>query len=254
MNQHLDTALRALLLLLLNAGFGVPGARAQALSNTRAGFNGRSFSTVAVRIEPEETGRFSFVENTGRLAHRDFVRTVPGGEQCVLINASVTDATCQPLGYYVVAGTTVQPPNLGTGEGNFYMQPNGAFVVTATDVVVTESANLAALAGVRFGVQSGPMLVRNGAINAAFNPASPNRFVRCGVGVSGSGSQRTVHFVVANEPVTFYELAAFFAEKLQCPQALCLESAGCVLYFPGLASVPPAADAVICRYIRYSLE
>ena len=106
-----------------------------------------------------------------------------------------------------------------------------------------------------FGIQSGPLLLQNGTINPAFNPASANRHLRCGVGTSSVGGKQVAHFVISNEAVTFFELASFLQDRLKCTAALCLESQGCALYFPERDVAPAAADStVICRYIKYTVE
>lgn len=249
MSNHVRLLL-TLLLLTLCAGL----AQGQIISSTHTNYGGHDYSHFLVKITPEEAAHFSIVENPGGLSHADFVASQQTGAPFMLINACVSDKACQPLGYFMMNGTERGPINLQSGDGNFYVKPNGAFLVTANDVAVVETGSIVSQAGVVYGVQSGPMLVDNKTINAAFNPSSPNRNIRCGVGVSTMGGERYVHFVISNEGVTFFELATFFQEKLKCSSALCLESAGCDMYFPDRAADQNSGGKVICRYIKYTVE
>ena len=229
-------------------------ASAQVVSSPHSNFGGHDYSYFSVRITPEDAARFSVVENTNRLKHEDFVASQQTGAPFFLINASISDGACQPLGYYVMNGTELKPVNTQSGDGNFYLKPNGAFLVTSNEVTVVESGAIAAQSGVNFGIQSGPLLVENNTINAAFGAASKNRHVRCGVGVSTVSGDRYVNFVISNEAVSFFEIAAFFQEKLKCSTALCLESAGCDMYFPERDVSYNAGSTTVCRYIKYTLE
>lgn len=242
--------------LLLLAGLLAVGsvARAQVISSAHSSHGGHDYSYFSVKITPEEATRFSIVENSGQLKHQEFVASQQNGEPFMLINASISDAACRPLGYFVAGGTETQPPNLRTGDGNFYLKPNGALVITATDIAVVESASLPNQQGVMWGIQSGPLLVLNNTVNSAFSPTSLNRHSRCGVGISTLGGERYVTFVISNEEVTFFELASFFQEKLKCPTALCLESAGCDLYFPERDVTTNAGGTTVCRYIKYVIH
>ncbi|HWW75743.1 MAG TPA: phosphodiester glycosidase family protein, partial [Pyrinomonadaceae bacterium] len=78
----------------------------------------------------------------------------------------------------------------------------------------------------RLATQSGPLLVRHGAIHPAFDAASTSRLLRNGVGVSGD----TVLFVISERPVNFYELAAYFRDELHCTDALYLDGVVSSLY------------------------
>ena len=243
---------RLLVTLLLILVTGI--AQGQVVSSPHSNHGGHDYSYFSVKITPEEAARFSIVENTGGLSHQDFVASQQSGAPFLLINASISDMACQPLGYFVMNGAEQGPVNQKSGDGNFYMKPNGAFLVASSDVAVVESGSIAAQAGVVFGIQSGPMLIDGNTINPAFNASSVNRHIRCGVGVSTIGGERYVNFVISNEAVTFFELASFFQEKLKCSSALCLESAGCDMYFPERDVDYNAGGTVICRYIKYTIE
>lgn len=68
-----------------------------------------------------------------------------------------------------------------------------------------------------YAIQNGPILVLDGKINSEFNPESPNKLLRNGIGIDRSGR---IHFVISKENVTFYELASYFLNDLKCDNAL----------------------------------
>jgi uncharacterized protein YigE (DUF2233 family) len=136
------------------------------------------------------------------------------------MNAGMYHADFSPVGLFVSNGKQESPLNLATGEGNFFLMPNGVFLVSKSGPRVIESSEYATTKeSVRLATQSGPLLVRNGVIHPAFNPQSTSRLIRNGVGVSGN----RVFFVMSDRPVTFYEFAQFFRDSLGCPDALYLD-------------------------------
>ncbi|NNC25158.1 hypothetical protein HKX41_13550, partial [Salinisphaera sp. USBA-960] len=77
--------------------------------------------------------------------------------------------------------------NLRAGEGNFYLKPNGVFVLDRDDRPhVIEASRYPDLArGARLATQSGPLLVEGGRIHPALDPQSRSRHLRNGIGVRG---------------------------------------------------------------------
>jgi uncharacterized protein YigE (DUF2233 family) len=143
------------------------------------------------------------------------------------VNAGMFEPDFSPVGLFVQDGAEAAPLNLRDGEGNFYMKPNGVFLITATGPRVVESSDYPALRGeTRLATQSGPLLLIGGKMHPKFAPDSTSRQVRNGVGVVGN----KVLFVISDEAVTFYELAAFFRDKLKCRDALYLDGAISSLY------------------------
>lgn len=143
------------------------------------------------------------------------------------VNAGMYHADFAPVGLLVQDGKQVAPLNLDDGAGNFFMKPNGVFLVGASGPKVVESSAYPLLGkGARLATQSGPLLVRDGVIHPAFNPASASRYIRNGVGVAGSKAI----FVISNHPVTFHEMAVFFRDNLHCKDALYLDGSVSSLY------------------------
>lgn len=146
------------------------------------------------------------------------------------MNAGMYDAAGAPIGLFVANGREEHALNQQTGDGNFYMQPNGVFLVNTqgraqilTTVDFAASAPQAVLA-----TQSGPMLVVSGAINAAFSQDGPSRNVRNGVGVCREGT----FFVISAAEVSFGKFARFFRDALGCGTALYLDGAVSSLWVP----------------------
>jgi uncharacterized protein YigE (DUF2233 family) len=137
------------------------------------------------------------------------------------MNAGMYHADFRPVGLLVVDGRELAPLELRDGAGNFFLKPNGVFWVDARGAHVTESAEYARLApaGVRLATQSGPLLLRAGAIHPAFDPASRSRHVRNGVGVCDGRAT----FVISQTKVTLHEFARHFRDDLRCTDALYLD-------------------------------
>jgi len=118
--------------------------------------------------------------------------------------------------------------------GNFYMQPNGIFLLDTAGVpsiVVTDDFTDDLKIRTRFATQSGPMVVVNGEINPKFKIGSDNLNIRSGVGILPDG--RAV-FVISNKPVNFYDFATVFKDKFKCANALYLDGAISEMYLPEL--------------------
>ncbi len=94
----------------------------------------------------------------------------------------------------------------------------------------------------RLATQSGPMLLDRGLIPdiAAFRPTSTSRFVRNGV---CAPTQQEAVFVISEDPVTFFEFAQFFRDRLACSDALYLDGSISSLYAPQLGRADSRRDA-----------
>lgn len=144
-----------------------------------------------------------------------------GPSEVFAMNAGMYLPDLSPQGLYVEAGQTLAPLVTGAGEGNFYLKPNGVFVVSAdhrAQVVTTEAFE--ATPDLAYASQSGPMLVIGGAIHPAFSDNGTSRYVRNGVGVRADGK---VVFAISEEVVSFGRFARLFRDALSCPEALYLD-------------------------------
>ncbi|HKH44717.1 MAG TPA: phosphodiester glycosidase family protein [Thermoanaerobaculia bacterium] len=144
------------------------------------------------------------------------------------------------VGLFVSDGRQAVPLNTADGRGNFFLKPNGVFVVTESGARVLESSEYPELRErVVLATQSGPLLVLAGKIHPAFKPDSASRHIRNGVGVP---SPDTALFVISEAPVSFYDFATLFRDKLHSPDALFLDGTISSLYAPALKRSDSRAD------------
>jgi len=148
------------------------------------------------------------------------------------MNAGMFHPDFRPVGLLVIDGRALAPINRLEGTGNFFLQPNGVFLVDAQGSRVLATVEFRNLEP-RFATQSGPMLVHRGQIPAsfAFRVNSSSRYIRNGVCVPADG---IAAFAISNAPVTFHEFAGFFQSALGCDEALYLDGSISSLYAPQL--------------------
>lgn len=147
------------------------------------------------------------------------------------VNAGMYHPDFNPVGLLVQDGKQITPLNLAGGVGNFFMRPNGVFLVGAGGPMVVEASEYPALArGVRLATQSGPLLLRRGVIHPAFLPDASSRYIRNGVGIADGKAV----FVISETPVTFHQFASYFRDVLGCKDALYLDGSISSMYSQAL--------------------
>ena len=140
------------------------------------------------------------------------------------MNAGIYQTDYKPLGLLIIDGQELSPLNLHKGYGNFYLQPNGIFLVTRNGqpkIIVASTYPTKLKRNEQLATQSGPLLVRDNIINPNFSQKAKSKYIRNGVGVVNNEAL----FVISEKPVTFYEFASFFRDKLHCSNALYLDGA-----------------------------
>jgi uncharacterized protein YigE (DUF2233 family) len=154
-----------------------------------------------------------------------------GQKLLAAMNAGIFDKTYTPLGLHIERGKLLHKLNSRTkAYGNFYLQPNGIFLLGAKGAKILSTQEFIRTQPKALeATQSGPMLVQNNRINSRFQKNSSNQLVRNGVGVETGSS---VHLVIAQSWVSFYDFAAFFKDVLHCPNALYLDGNISGLYVP----------------------
>lgn len=157
------------------------------------------------------------------------------------MNAGMYDKAGLPIGYYVEDGAVEVALNRNDGPGNFHMKPNGVFYGDAAGwhVATTDDFARSKPDHVRFGTQSGPMLVIAGTIHPEINPNGTSLLKRNGVGVSADGS---AWFVISDEPVSFGRFARLFRDHLKAPNALYLDGSVSRLWDPVAGRKDSGAD------------
>jgi uncharacterized protein YigE (DUF2233 family) len=216
-------AIGAKTLALLAAIYFSEDARAVDFStvNTTAG---NPVIVCRVDLKTERLQMFLRDERGQALKTFDAVNALlrPTGRKLTFaMNAGLYHADHSPVGLCVAEGRELTPLVLKSGEGNFFLKPNGIFILTASGARIVESSRWSAQTErAILATQSGPLLVSGGKIHPAFNPGSESRLFRNGVGVPSPG---VALFAITKEPVNFHEFATFFRDVLRCPDALFLD-------------------------------
>jgi uncharacterized protein YigE (DUF2233 family) len=148
------------------------------------------------------------------------------------MNGGMYDDNNAPVGLYVERGVELKRANTRGGAANFHLKPNGVFFVGGGQAGVWETSHfLSQRPLAEFATQSGPMLVLNGKIHPRINADGTSAKLRNGVGVDHDGQ---AVFAISNQPVTFYQFASLFRDKLGCDNALFLDGSISALYAPEL--------------------
>lgn len=141
-------------------------------------------------------------------------------------NAGIYDKQLQPLGMYIEQGRLLRRLNRRQNAyGNFYMQPNGVFMIFDGQAKIVDTETLAAdlprwQQQARYATQSGPIMLQNRVINMRFDPDSMNVATRNAV---CTVSDNQVVLAIARNPITFYDFAVFLRDRLDCVDALYLD-------------------------------
>jgi uncharacterized protein YigE (DUF2233 family) len=204
-------------------------------------FRGQGF--LVRTVDPKKEGlRLFWKDDNGNLLH-DFAglekAVATKGEKLLFAaNAGMYEADSSPVGLLVQDSEEKSPLNLKDGDGNFYMKPNGVFLINEKhEAHVIESSEYATLLSpATWATQSGPLLVRGGDINPDFNADSKSLKIRSGVGLRKDG---TIVFALSRGPVSFYSFASLFLDRLKCPNALYLDGDVSAFYVPGMRETAP---------------
>ena len=145
------------------------------------------------------------------------------------MNGGMYKTDASPLGLFIQNQKTLAPLNNSTGNGNFYLQPNGIFYITTDNlpkICVTTDFN--ASQNIKYATQSGPMLVVDGQIHSAFKEGSANLNIRNGVGILPDNK---IVFAMSKEGINFYDFAKYF-QSIGCKNALYLDGFVSRTYLP----------------------
>jgi uncharacterized protein YigE (DUF2233 family) len=163
------------------------------------------------------------------------------------MNAGIFEKSFQPLGLHIENGQQLRQLNTRSGYGNFYLQPNGVFLLQDNKASIVSTQSYAS-GGFRpqLATQSGPILLENSRINPLFQPNSKNRLIRNGVGISG----QAVYFVLAEGPINFYDFARFLRDQLGCSSALYLDGSISAIKVPGTSIIGDGFFSAILAVVR----
>ncbi len=134
-----------------------------------------------------------------------------------------------PKGLFIENGLVRSPLDTSSGNGNFYIKPNGVFYITNSAApAICDTKNFQNNDQVKYATQSGPMLLIDGAIPATFKPGSTNLNIRNGVGIL---PDNRVVFAISKTAVNFYDFANYF-KSMGCKNALYLDGFVSRAYIP----------------------
>jgi uncharacterized protein YigE (DUF2233 family) len=160
----------------------------------------------------------------GSLQAFDTAMSGRGVPVLLAMNAGMYHQDLSPVGLLVEDGRELAPLNLADGDGNFFLKPNGVFLIgkDGTAAVMEINAYTAAKPAVRFATQSGPMLVIGGRLHPRFEENGTSRYIRNGVGVRDAD---TVVLAISRSQVSLGSFARLFRDALDCPDALFFDGA-----------------------------
>ena len=125
-----------------------------------------------------------------------------------------------PQGLFIENFIEKKKLDIGEGNGNFYLKPNGIFYITNDKkAIICKTENFKIDKKIKYATQSGPMLVIENKIHKAFKKESQNMNIRNGVGVLENGE---VIFVMSKNKINFYDFASYF-KVIGCKNALYLD-------------------------------
>ncbi len=180
----------------------------------------------------------------------DLVNTFPkaaaavsrsGKQPLYLMNGGIFEPGCVPSGLLVQNGDELLPLNEKAGKGNFYLEPNGVFLIEqdgTARVVPTGSYAKRKNRVPLFAVQSGPLLLSEGRKHPKFNEGSSSRLHRNGVGVREDGK---LIFLMSDFHSPKFPNLWGFAEafvQLGCKEALFLDGDISQMSFPADPAKP----------------
>ncbi len=208
----------------------------------RVSFRENEFDFIKIKTDKQTVNFFfkdSFYHNYSSLGHLVTKKKSEGRRIFFATNGGMYKPDKSPQGLYVENGKVIEPVNLNTGEGNFYMNfgkdplSNGIFFLDENrKAKIFKSGRFAAYKDKIYNAtQSGPILLYNGEINPNFNEGSANLNIRSGVGII---SPSEIVFVISNKPVNFYDFALFIKKQFGCDDALYLDGAVSQMYLPEL--------------------
>ncbi len=141
-----------------------------------------------------------------------------------LMNGGIFEPGGIPSGLLVQDGKEMNPVNRNKGEGNFFLQPNGIFLISDKGAAVIRTDEYPQKnVVVKQAVQSGPLLLRGGKVHPAFNANSESKLHRNGVGVTKTGEVVLVMTDFnSGKFVNLHQFAQLF-KSLGCDDALYLD-------------------------------
>lgn len=145
------------------------------------------------------------------------------------MNGGMFNRDYTPQGIYIQNHQTFASLDTGSGNGNFYLKPNGVFYITDNNTpVICTTTDFIHKSNIKYATQSGPLLLVNGQIHPALTFGSTNLNIRNGVGILPNNN---ILFAMSKDEINFYDFAKFF-QDLGCKNALYLDGFVSRTYLP----------------------
>lgn len=145
------------------------------------------------------------------------------------MNAGMFNKDFSPQGLFIDQQVSISKLDTSSGDGNFYLKPNGVFYITTDNKAqVCQTTDFIDNGNIKYATQSGPMLVINGEIHPVFKQGSTNLHIRNGVGILPDNN---VIFAMSKAKINLYDFASYF-QSLGCKNALYLDGFVSRTYLP----------------------
>jgi uncharacterized protein YigE (DUF2233 family) len=145
------------------------------------------------------------------------------------MNAGMYKQDNSPQGLFIDKGNQIKELDTTSGNGNFYLKPNGVFYITKNKKAgIVQTHEFGNIHNLQYATQSGPMLIINDNIHPAFMEGSKNLNIRNGVGILPDNK---IIFAMSKKEINFYDFANYF-KKLGCKNALYLDGLVSRTYLP----------------------
>ena len=133
-----------------------------------------------------------------------------------------------PEGLYIENYKVISELNLKSGDGNFYLEPNGVFYIEGGIAKIKSSKDFIYNEKIEYAVQSGPILIKEGQINKKFKKDSKSKKIRSAVGLN---KDNKVFFLLSKREMTFYDFSEYALKNLGCIDLLFLDGTISKMYF-----------------------
>lgn len=150
------------------------------------------------------------------------------------MNAGIYMQNQMPLGLYIENGKTYRKLNTRKNlYGNFYLTPNGVFLITEGKPHIIKTESFQAFSKehkIQYATQSGPLLLINDKYNQSLNKYDKNKLIRNAICVT---AKNEVNLSISKMPVNFTELSEHL-RALKCNSALYLDGTISGIYRKGM--------------------
>ena len=178
---------------------------------------------VAMYLKDEEGKNFASIANLQSWVEKNHRKLI------FAVNGGMYGPDHSPKGLFIEKGIVKSQLDTASGEGNFYIKPNGVFYLTDSNIpIICDTKNFKNNGNIKYATQSGPMLVIDGAIPAIFKQGSANLNIRNGVGILPDGR---VILAMSKSAINFYDFANYF-RSIGCKNALYLDGFISRTYLP----------------------